>query len=103
MFYHPSLASEYSDTNKAQDILHTGYTDYISHYKYNKVYSLTCLNVTDTNFCPNVLNLNIDRKSQELSSTSADWLPCDKCLRMCWVNMRNIYQYSLLALNWHWN
>ena len=30
MFYHPSLASEYSDTNKAQDILHTGHTDYIS-------------------------------------------------------------------------
>ena len=24
------LASEYSDTNKAQDILHTGYTNYIS-------------------------------------------------------------------------
>ena len=25
-----TLASEYSDTNKAQDILHTGHTDYIS-------------------------------------------------------------------------
>ena len=54
-----TLASEYSDTNKAQDILHTGHTDYISHYKYNKVYSLTCLNVPDTNFCQNVLNLNM--------------------------------------------